>query len=501
MATEFSKVNLDYNVPCNDGRMLYQFDPKGRHLRTLNALTGAVMLRFEYNAQGQLTAQIDGDGDALGITRTASAVRLTAPDGQVTEIVLNPDGFASSVATLATDQQWQLRYNAPNTGLLASFQRPNGHPPSTYTYLNGVLFRDRNARGGGFDFQHFRAANGSDYRQTRIRRVEGGDRSIEKFRSNLLGYSRQTLPDGSSLTTSASGALAQFGRSPQEMLTTSLQQPGALFGLAATFSASASSKTPAGVGFVRTNAQNATVPIGAQLGGVNLQMSSNVSDLKGDSARLKLANYNAAKRTWSYTTAESRTSTAQIDAQGRPLSTQFADLAPVVYEYDARGRVKKLTQGSGIEARVTDLEYDAFGFVRLIKDPLQRELVLTNDAIGRTTKMRLPDLREVEFDFDANNNITGVKPPMRDWHRFRYDTTDKLAGYDPPNLAGISAPATDYGYNLHPRLTSITRPDARNIMLTQDPGAVGPEPCPMRYEPELAMQFHPSMSLKVGSAG
>jgi RHS repeat-associated protein len=473
MVTSYVALPNGYSVPSKGGDMLYQFDQRGRHLRTLNAYTGGLLLRFQYDAQGQVTEQIDGDGDVLSITRSANSIRLTAPDGQVTDIARGAGGFATRVTAAATAQQWQLGYVGASTGLLTSFQRPNAHPASTFGYLNGVLTVDRNARGGGFDFKHSSSINGSDFRQSNISRVQGSRREIVKYRNDQLGYSRFNFPDGSSSSVASSGAMTRVGVSPQGMRTASQQQSGALFGLAATFNQRSSAQTPAGLGYVRSNSQAATATMNAALGSVNLDMASSVRDLAGDT-RLRRARYNATTRTWTHTSAELRTSTSQIDAQGRPLRTQFADLAPTVYEYDARGRFKKLTVGEGTAARVTELSYDSFGFVNLVKDPLLREVSLTNDAVGRTRTMRLPDLREVEFEFDANNNVTGVKPPTRDWHRFRYDSTDNLAGYDPPNLAGISTPATNYGYNLHPRLTNVTRPDARNVTLVQIPGEVGP---------------------------
>ena len=67
-------------------------------------------------------------------------------------------------------------------------------------------------------------------------------------------------------------------------------------------------------------------------------------------------------------------------------------------------------------------------------------------------------VREVEFRYDSNNNATGVKPPSRDWHTFGYDITDNLASYQPPVLPGVSVVNTTYGYNLHPKLTSVMRP-------------------------------------------
>lgn len=57
-----------------DGAELYVFDETGRHLRTLDALTGAVRFTFEYDAGGRLSGIRDGDGNATAIERTGGAV-------------------------------------------------------------------------------------------------------------------------------------------------------------------------------------------------------------------------------------------------------------------------------------------------------------------------------------------------------------------------------------------------------------------------------------------
>src|SRR5437588_10564765 len=41
-------------VAASDGGELYIFNNKGQHLRTLNALTGAALFRFDYNSTGVL---------------------------------------------------------------------------------------------------------------------------------------------------------------------------------------------------------------------------------------------------------------------------------------------------------------------------------------------------------------------------------------------------------------------------------------------------------------
>ncbi len=48
----------DSLVGSGDGSQIFQFDPSGRHLRTLDALTGAVLRRFTYDSEGRLAADL-----------------------------------------------------------------------------------------------------------------------------------------------------------------------------------------------------------------------------------------------------------------------------------------------------------------------------------------------------------------------------------------------------------------------------------------------------------
>ncbi|MBF0138028.1 MAG: hypothetical protein HQL65_17485, partial [Magnetococcales bacterium] len=61
----------DLAIPSQDGRELYRFDEKGRHLATFNPLTGAQVYRFEYDNAGHLIRVVDGDGDITTIEREA----------------------------------------------------------------------------------------------------------------------------------------------------------------------------------------------------------------------------------------------------------------------------------------------------------------------------------------------------------------------------------------------------------------------------------------------
>ena len=70
---------------------MYDFSGEGRHVRTLNALTGATLLQFTYDANGYLVAITDGDQKVTSIERNgATPTAIVAPGGQRTSFRPTP---------------------------------------------------------------------------------------------------------------------------------------------------------------------------------------------------------------------------------------------------------------------------------------------------------------------------------------------------------------------------------------------------------------------------
>jgi YD repeat-containing protein len=71
-----------------DQNELYVFDKQGRHLRTLNALTGALLYRFSYDSAGDLAAIEDSYGNSTRMERdgNSSITAIVAPFGQRTVV-------------------------------------------------------------------------------------------------------------------------------------------------------------------------------------------------------------------------------------------------------------------------------------------------------------------------------------------------------------------------------------------------------------------------------
>ena len=95
--------DAELSIPSEDGTEVYQFNRDGRHLRTLEALTGTLRWSFAYDDAGRLTSVTDGDGNRTDIVRdgTGAATAIVAPGDVRTELANRADGFLGSIANPA----------------------------------------------------------------------------------------------------------------------------------------------------------------------------------------------------------------------------------------------------------------------------------------------------------------------------------------------------------------------------------------------------------------
>ena len=112
--------------------------PGGRHLRTLDALTGALRYQFAYDGAGRLASVTDGDGNVTTVERDAAGTptAIVGPFGQRTTLAVNADGYLSRITSPAGEAV-QLSYTAD--GLLTSLTNPRGQPPATPSTRTGRL--------------------------------------------------------------------------------------------------------------------------------------------------------------------------------------------------------------------------------------------------------------------------------------------------------------------------------------------------------------------------
>src|SRR5206468_7035164 len=118
-----------------DGSQLYIFDLDGRHLQTLDALTGAVLFEFGYDAGGRLTQVIEKTGGTDNVTTivhdgAGNPTAIVGPFGQQTTLGVDANGFLAGITNSAGDQ---TQFTSTPDGLLQSRTDPRGKT-STFAF-------------------------------------------------------------------------------------------------------------------------------------------------------------------------------------------------------------------------------------------------------------------------------------------------------------------------------------------------------------------------------
>ena len=183
----------DITIASEDGSEVYIFNGAGRHLRTLDALTGAVRFQFTYDNNDRLTTVTDSNGNVTTIERDGSGnpTAIVGPFGQRTTLSLDANGYLAGVTNPA-GEAFQMAYTTD--GLLTQFTTPRGNASQiTYDAL-GRLLRDTNAAGG---FQNLTRAD-TDTTYTVTRSTALGRTTTYKVENLSTGNEQQvvTFPVG-----------------------------------------------------------------------------------------------------------------------------------------------------------------------------------------------------------------------------------------------------------------------------------------------------------------
>lgn len=442
-------------IPSQDGALIYAFDANGRHLRTVNALTGATVYTFGYDAAGLLVTITDGDGDVTTINRSATGdpLAITGPYGQATTLTL-ANGYLTALTSPA-GERYQFAYTPE--GLLTGFTTPRNQTTG-YTYdALGRLVGVNDPVGGV---------------KSLLRTDDEGGYQV--VLTTGLGYTTtyhiEQLADGSERqhNTAASGATTE-GIMAQDGTQTTLapdgtrffaqSAPDPRFGMQAPIVASQRITTPEGLAM--TILTTRTVTLSAPADFLSLLELKEESSVNG---RTFTTIYTGADRTFVEQSPAGRQHRTTIDALGRITLEQSADLSPVHYTYNARGLLTAVTQGD----RTTTFTYDAHGYLATVTDALGRTASFVYDAAGRITGQTLPDGRSVGYSYDAASALSGVTPPGRPVHSFGYTPVDLVASYAPPVVTGVSAPQTTYSYNTDRQLITVARADGHSITYGYD---------------------------------
>ncbi len=447
----FAGATLDrYVVPSGDGAQLYVFNRRGRHLRTVDAVTGADVWTFAYDPAGWLTSLTDVDGKTTWIERDllGHASAIVAPYGQRTELVIDSNKYLAGVIDPAGNET-ELYHSAD--GLLRRIRTPiGGEDMASYT-ASGLLYRNRNPLGG----MQYLAKTGGRVdmtdplgRLTRIDIVRGAS-----------GQERRavTRPDGSREITERDTGGATVRNVSGGIRTTTTVKPDPRFGMNSPYTASEAVRMASGR--TRTSTTVKTVTLANRLDPLSMTARDEVQTVNG---RVYASQWRAATRTNRRLTPEGRESVSVHDEKGRVVAQETPGIAPTNLTYRDDGKLTEIRQTAADgEARVTGMDYDPLGRLAELVDPAGRRVRFGYDAADRLTWQELPDGRIVSYAYDGAGNLTSVTPPGRPAHEFLYNPAGLTSDYQPPRIGGPVA--TTYDYNQAKQLVAVNRPDGVTV--------------------------------------
>ncbi|HWK27650.1 MAG TPA: RHS repeat-associated core domain-containing protein [Solirubrobacter sp.] len=443
----------EFTIAAEDGRSLYVFDRNGRHLRTVDALTRAVTVRFSYDARGRLTGIEDADGQRTTIQRTAAGdpSAIVGPYGQTTALQVT-GGYLSRVTNPAGDRV-ALEYGA--TGLLTKLTDPrDGVHAFAYDAL-GRLTRDTAADGS---FQTLTRTVGGGA-VTVVHRTGEGRSTTYSVKRTPDGEIKRTVTDAggrSTVTLTGNDGVKTVVHSDGTRVTQELG-PDPRFGMQSPVLTRTTITTPGGL---RSSIETArTVELDNPADVLSVRRATETASING---RVRTSRYDAASRRFTDSAPSGRTLTTEVDAKGRPTHVEVAGVTPATYAYDARGRLTRAAQGP----RAETYTYDDRGRVATITDALSRTTTFSYDLADRPASIERADGRTVGYSYDRNGNVLSVTPPGRAAHTFGYDARELLQRYTPPTAA-----PTTYAFDRDGLVTGVTRPGGEALGYEYDDAA------------------------------
>lgn len=434
----------DVLLSSEDGHELYLFNSNGRHLKTLDALTGAIRYQFGYDENGYLTSVSDGSGNITNIERYGSiASAIVAPGGQRTVLNVSSDGWLLSVMNPA-GEAFAMDYTVD--GLLKTFTEPGANVHHfTYNY-DRRLIKDENPAGGSTSLARTGLENGyavtttTELGATHIYQVEQLPTGAVLRTTTAPGGARtvtQINPDSSEQTTYADGTII-----------TTTYDPDPRWGMLAPRVSKRLRKAPDGK--TETVTTHRVVSLDTDTDPLSLRTLNDTLTVNG---RTFTTYFDAPTRTMTERSAEGREIVSQFDEQGRVFSQSLASgVDPVTVTFNNKGLVSMKSQGS----QSWTYSYDTRNRLIARSDATGRAIGFLYDNADRVIEKTLPSGETYQFSYDANGNVTEIVLPSGARHTLGYTPLNLYASYTPPGNASYVRTL-----NVDRQLTKLTLPGGR----------------------------------------
>jgi YD repeat-containing protein len=232
-------------VASEDLNEYYVFDPSGRHLRTVDPMTGSIIYTFGYDSAGLLTSITDRVGRVTTVERDASgnATAVVSPFGVRTRLAVDAAGMLSSI----TDPNGSVtRTTMTPSGLLTNMVDDRNGNHSFALDASGRLQSDQDAEGA---VQHMTVTATDTSRTATL--STGANRQRSSTVASLPSGGVQltaTGPDGLSTVSVSSSSGEVTSTSPDGVITSVLNGAGdPRFGLDAAIPTKMSIAMPSGL--------------------------------------------------------------------------------------------------------------------------------------------------------------------------------------------------------------------------------------------------------------
>jgi len=456
--------NDDILVVSEDGGELYRFSSAGKHLQTIDTLTNQTIYSFDYDSTGNLVSITDLNGNVTRIERNSNGepTAVIAPFGQMTRFNVSADGFLESVINPAGET---VRMVYGDGGLLEEFIDSRGGSHRFFYDEMGRLVRDQDPVGRVVKLTRTSTENGfmvTEETDLDDETVITNTYLTEYLASGETRLTNQGCCGGPIVTIIGLDGTKKITR-PDGTVVTTVEGADPRFGLQAPILKEITIQTPNGLTYVQKNTRSVTLNNPNNLMGLATQ--TDIIEINGKQATIV---YDAATRRVTRKSPSGRQTVTTLDEKGRIIRTETPGFAPVRFEYDERGRLIKIYHGTGLNDRISSIQYNSNGYVQSMTDPLNRTTSFEYDAVGRITRQVLPNGKQISFTYDANGNITTLTPPGRPSHEFTYTAVNMEDTYNPPTVTGTGTNRTKYKYNLNRQITIVNRPDGKSIGFEYD---------------------------------
>ncbi len=439
-------------VPSLEATEIYVFDAQGRHLQTIDGVTGFALLKFQWSDAGLLSISEIGDHttrilrDDKGVPTSIISARgyrtrlgvkdgwlvaVATPSDHISRITTSPQGLVTEFRN-ATNARTSLRYDSQ--GKLTAIQGPTG---SSLTLKGSGSANNSSTTvttGGGRSWTHSVKSEG-----TRVVRTYTDAAGI---------HTNVEIEGNKRVLKTPDGTIYRF-----------TLQADPQWGTAAWIPA-VEAQTPAGLRWTITETRKGG-PVKHQL-----QPQTHERTLTVDGAAWTLS-YEPSSRKIAVHTPEGGSRTTTLNDKGQTLRIDQVGFAPLLYAYDSQSRLKSITHGEGADARQWRYEFNPAERTVTSIDPLGKKRVLSFDQSGHATALTTPEGNKVVAEWNELEQVTAFSPPGRTATRWNYrddglvDMMTLPAGAD-----GLSL--TTYGYDKDGLVTEVKQADGNGVMVKRD---------------------------------